>query len=133
MKLSSCECLTQCSNMCSWKPPSGQFLGETISTQPLAYTSILYHLEVSFNLYYLCILTLPLLIIIWLSPYFPKRMELCVRNTPAAQASIKSESVAAHSARKPTAAMSLARDGASAAIPPMKIPSDATWANPHRA
>jgi hypothetical protein len=35
--------------MCPWKPPSGLFLGETISTQPLASTSLLYHLEVSFQ------------------------------------------------------------------------------------
>src|SRR5450759_1183958 len=49
MILSSCECLIQCSNKGSWKPPSGLFLGETISTQPLASTSLLYHLEVSFQ------------------------------------------------------------------------------------
>ncbi|MDX9820632.1 MAG: hypothetical protein RBT20_01760, partial [Syntrophales bacterium] len=41
----------------SWKPPSGLFLGETISTQLLVLTSLLYHLEVSSQHDYLCIQT----------------------------------------------------------------------------
>ncbi len=52
--------------------------------------------------------------VIWLSPYLPKRIEPCVRKTPAAQASIRRDKVAAQSARKPTAARSFAREGASA-------------------
>jgi hypothetical protein len=52
---------------------------------------------------------------------------------PATQAVISVANVAAKRARHPRLANSSRRDGTSAAIPPTKMATDATWANPHKA
>jgi hypothetical protein len=56
-----------------------------------------------------------------------------MKNVPATAPVMRQASVAASSARGPTAARSFRRAGTSAAIPPTKIASDATCAKPHRA